>query len=287
MRKLNCVLMLAASLWASLCIAQPAIWQVKGKHNTLYLVGTIHMLPANEPLPANIQTAYRNAQQLVMEIDMDDIDPLSTQATMMQLGLLPEGEQLATQLDARTRSDLQTAASRVGLDAELLQRFQPWLAALTLEQLQMAKLGFAADGGIEMQLTQLAVKDHKTIQGLETLEQQLNLFATMDGAAQRSYLRQTLDEMDGSPTELQQTLKAWRDGDSRQLQRLMMKGFAQDPALLARLTSDRNRSWVSALKPLLVEQRDNYLIAVGALHLVGEQSLVALLKQAGYQVTLQ
>ncbi len=285
----------ATRIFALLCLllscaqanAQPAIWQVQGKHNTLYLLGTIHMLPANLALPDNIDKAYREAEQLLMEVDMDDLDPIATQALTMKLGLLPTGQTLDSRLDASTRQQLQTAARNIGFDASVLAPFRPWLAAMTLEQLQFAKLGFAADAGIEMRLTQRAASDHKPIQGLETLEEQLNLFATLGDEQQREYLQHTLDELDTAHNELDALLTAWQQGDEQRLQAMLAEGFADDPKLFNELTSARNRRWMGALKTLLNTQRDDYLVAVGALHLIGQDGLVALLRQAGYQVTRQ
>jgi uncharacterized protein YbaP (TraB family) len=285
---LNCrrsMLIALCVLWTCVCTAEPAIWQVKGKHNTVYLIGTIHMLNGDEQLPTNIVHAYRDSKQLLMEIDMDDLDPLAAQTTTMELGMLPAGQSLSSQLDADTNKKLGVAAGKLGLDAGMLEQFRPWLAAVTLEQLQFVKLGYAADAGIEMQLTQLAEADHKPIQGLETLEQQLQLFAQLDANAQRAYLKQTLAELDQAPTELAALLTAWRNGDEAQMQRTLQQGMVDDPKLFTALTSARNRRWIALIKPLLEQQQDNYLVAVGALHLLGNEGLVALLQRAGYSVT--
>lgn len=267
--------------------AEPAIWQVKGRHNTLYLLGTIHMLRNDEPLPENIGKAYREAEQLLMEIDMDDLDPFAAQALMLQQGLLPAGTTLDEQLDTDTWRKLHAAAGDLGFDASLLARFQPWLAALTLEQLQLARLGFTTETGIEMQLTQQAAHDRKPIQGLETLEQQLNLFAQLDAQTQRDYLQHTLTELDDQPAELESLLGAWRNGDERRLSQALQQGFADDPKLFAALATARNQRWLAVIKPLLERQQDDYLVAVGALHLIGDEGLVALLRRAGYTVTRQ
>lgn len=281
------ILLMMALLLSSVAKADPAIWQVKGKHNTLYLLGTVHLLPTDEQLPANIRNAYGEAEQLLMEIDMDDMDPLTTQGLMMQLGLLPEGEDLLTQLDAATQRKLQTTASNLGFDTRVLSRFQPWLAAMMLEQLQFAKLGFSATSGIEMRLTEQAAQDRKEIAGLETLQEQLNFFAQMKPSAQRDYLRQTLDEMQESPQEIQEMLGAWRKGDISHLQGMLNEALADSPELMMQLTTQRNQRWLVTLKQLLESQSDDYLVAVGALHLVGDQGLVTLLKRAGYSITLQ
>jgi uncharacterized protein YbaP (TraB family) len=261
------------------------VWEVKGKHNTVYLIGTIHMLSSDEQLPGNILRAYRDSKKLLMEIDMDDMDPMSAQASTLTLGMLPEGQTLSSRLDADTNRKLKVAASKLGMDAAMLESFQPWLAALTLQQLQFAQLGYAADTGIEMQLTQLASSDHKPIQGFETLEQQLQIFAQLDANGQRAFLKQTLDELDTAPTELTTMMSAWRSGNDAQLQKTLQEGMNDDPKLYTALTTTRNRHWIELMRPVLEQQQDNYLVAVGALHLLGSDGLVALLKHAGYSVT--
>ncbi|MGD9843352.1 MAG: TraB/GumN family protein, partial [Steroidobacteraceae bacterium] len=223
--------LLLAILLCPAAQADPAIWQVKGKHNTLYLLGTIHMLPSDEQLTNNIQRAYGEAEQLLMEIDMDDIDPVATQVATTRLGLLPDGQNLVTQLNPATQRKLKIAADKVGLDSQLLGQFQPWLAAVTLEQLTYAKQGFAAESGIEMQLTRQAIQDHKSIQGLETLDEQLGLLANLDQAVQRDFLRQTLDELDESTDDLAQLLQAWRNGDTQHLQTMLYEGLTENPQL--------------------------------------------------------
>lgn len=284
-------ILLTSLLWlcgqAAYGDSHPAIWAVHGKSNTVYLVGTIHLLPANETLPGNIQHAYDDAKQLVMEIDTGELDPLTSQATMMKFGMLPPGKSLHTQLDAATYTKLQSAAEDAGLDATLLDSFQPWMAALTLEQLKLAQLGFSGASGVEMQLSTRAARDHKAIRGLETLEEQLGLFAQLDDASQRDYLLYTLDELKDIQTEIDQLLAAWRNGDETKLRQLLQDGLQSNPKLFAVLTSDRNHRWLNTLKTLLNDPHDNYLIAVGALHLVGDNGVVSLLRKAGYTVTRQ
>jgi uncharacterized protein YbaP (TraB family) len=243
------------------------------------------MLNSGEALPANIVRAYRDSKRLLMEIDMDDMDPMAAQASTLTLGMLPEGQTLSSQLDADTNKKLKLAASKLGLDAGMLESFQPWLAALTLQQLQFSQLGYAADSGIEMQLTQLATTDHKSIQGFETMEQQLQIFAHLDAKGQRAFLKQTLSELEDSPSELTAMMAAWRSGNDAQLQKTLQQGIDDDPKLYTALTSTRNRHWVELMRPVLEQQQDNYLVAVGALHLLGSDGLVTLLQRAGYSVT--
>lgn len=284
--------LLAALLWivgasANADIAHPAMWAVHGKYNTVYLVGTIHVLPEDETLPANIQHAYQDSKQLLMEVETDTLDPLTTQALMMKIGLLPAGQTLAQQLDATTYKKLQTAAQELGLDMSMLANFRPWLAALTLEQWELAKLGYSGASGVEMQLTAQATQDHKIITGLETLEEQLNLFGQLDNSSQRDYLLYTLSELQDMQPELDELLTAWRAGDEAKLRALLQDGLKTNPKLFVALTTDRNRRWLTTLKSLLTTEHDNVLVAVGALHLIGDDGVIALLQKAGYTVTRQ
>lgn len=282
---------LLMALLGTLCLttthADPAIWKVQGKHNTVYLLGTIHLLHGDQPLPANVQQTYTRAQQLWMEVDMQTVNPVTLQTLMFEKGLLPPGQTLFTQVDDVTREKLQGAASRLGMSVDTLSRFRPWLAALTLEMMQYSKQGYVASSGVDLQLSQLAVEDHKATFGFETLEQQLDLFATLDAAAEQAFLQQTLDELTESDTELAELETAWLAGDDASMTRYLQQGFADDPALFTTLTSRRNQRWVTALRPVLEKQSEDVLVAVGALHLVGEQGLVTLLKKAGYRVTRQ
>lgn len=280
-------LVLIAQFTCTTAQADPAIWCVQGKRNTLYLLGTIHLLPSDEQLADNIQRAYAESEQLLMEMDMDDLDVTTIQTSMMQTGLLPANQNLSSQLDTTTRRNLQSAIKAMGIESERLAHFQPWLAALTLEQLHYASQGFNADSGIESQLTRMAKQNHKPIQGLETVQQQINLFAGLDRSSQLDLLRQTLEELNESPDELQSLLQAWRRGDTDQLQTYLQQGFDENPQLLGVLTTRRNNQWLSTLVALLDQESDDYLVAVGALHLLGDQGLVSLLQQAGYSVTRQ
>jgi len=281
----------AALIALSPSIAQakdhPAVWAVQGKYNTLYLTGTVHVLPAETALPDNVAQAYRTSEQLVMELDLNDENSLAGQLGMVQDGMLPAGETLSSQLDANTRRKLDTATKRLGLDASVIASFKPWLAALTLEQLQLAQLGMDANNGIDMQLAARAAQDHKRIRGLETFDEQLQFFTRMDAKQQQAYLDYTLTELETLPTEMSALLDAWRNGDESHLEKLLTEGLDQDAQLFTTLTSKRNQRWMSQLKPLLDNEHDDVLMAVGALHLVGDQGIVALLKKAGYRVTRQ
>jgi uncharacterized protein len=266
--------------------AKNTLWSIQGRDNTVYLLGSMHMLRASDTLPAAIDKAYQDAESLLMEIDTDDLDPLATQRTTLELGLLPEAKSLQAELDPATYAKVAAYAREVGLDEQLLNRFRPWLAALTLTQLNLAKIGFDPSSGVEMRLTARATADGKTIRGLETLEEQLGLLAALPEAQQRQFLLYTVEDSARVRQEIDKLISAWRRGDVKALAALLSEGFERYPELYRPLTIERNRKWIARIEDLL-DDKDDYLVVVGALHLVGNDSVVELLEKKGYKLRQQ
>ncbi|MBL8270717.1 TraB/GumN family protein [Steroidobacter sp.] len=283
------VLVALCALWFSACTPAAdqqhhSLWSLKGKTNTVYLLGSVHFLNESEQLPAALDQAYKESEVLLMEIDMDDLDPLETQQVTLELGMLPAGQSLEQQLGKATYSRLATRAQDLGIDPELLNRFKPWFAAMTLVQLQLMKMGLAPTSGVEQRFTARAVADKKPIHGLETLREQLTMLAGLPDQQQREFLLYSIEDADRIAQEIDELLSAWRRGDSKALAALLAEGFDQYPDLYRPLTTERNRRWLSQVEALL-DDREDYLVVVGTLHLVGKDSLIALLEGKGHKVT--
>jgi uncharacterized protein YbaP (TraB family) len=259
-----------------------SLWTVKGKQNTVYLLGSMHLLRASEPVPEVMDDAYRDAKTLVMEIDMDDVDPLAGAQTTMRLGVLPAGETLSKQLTPDTAAKLAAYAQRLGIPIAMLETFRPWLAAITLTQLQLMKLGLDPQSGIEQRMVIRAAADHKEILGLETVDEQLGMLANLSPKLQVEFLKQTLAEADQIETEIDKMIVAWRTGDTVALEKFLLD-MNESPEISRALVTDRNRSWMTRLDKMLNDKQD-YLVIVGAMHLVGKDGLVELLKQRGFKV---
>ncbi len=297
-RRIGPVLRATAKLGlAALALALPAagmardrsiLWAVEGHQNTVYLLGSVHVLrPGDATLPAAAERAFDDAEQLVMEIDLDEpeSDPLSMVAEMQQAAMLPAGQTLKGVLGADYAS-INERARKSGIDLETLDTFAPWFVAIALLDLELAKRGFSPEFGIEQVLAARAIAEHKPIEGLETAAQQFQMLAGMPLAQQKRFLVMTLDESAQLDDELADLLRAWRTGDTEALAQLLAGEYEEFPDLYRRLTVDRNRAWAGHLAGLL-DDTDDYLVVVGALHLVGPDSVVDLLRQRGYTVTQQ
>jgi uncharacterized protein YbaP (TraB family) len=282
-RRLVALLLVFFAANSAFAADRHSLWAVKGKQNTVYLFGSLHMLPPNEVLPAEVETAYKDSKKLVMEIDLDDMRPEASLQLMMELGMLPAGQSLGQQISAADATKLEAVTKEIGVPAGMLQPYRPWLAAVMLTQLQLRKLGFDPDSGVEQRFVAKAKADRKEIVGLESLGEQLHLLADLPPKLQTQFLRQTLEEAGKAEKEIGSMLKAWRTGDSAGLEALVLKGVKDFPELYRPLTIDRNKKWLGKVEALLAVG-ENQMVIVGALHLVGKDGLVELLKSKGYKV---
>jgi uncharacterized protein YbaP (TraB family) len=258
------------------------LWEVKGRHNTVYLLGSVHMLkPSDSALPPEALHAYAQASTVVMELNLDDPGVGESLAGQAESAMLPEGKTLESVLGATLYARFKTQAEALGLDPELAERFQPWFAALMIEQLELAKAGFDPQSGVDMQLAQRAQADHKPVVGLETVEDQLGIFTQLSEQEQRDYLKSTLDDAATEVSDTGRVVQAWEQGDTARLEQLLREGSKDSPELYQRLTIDRNRRWLPKITQMLNDDT-NYLVVVGALHLIGHDGVIDLLQRSGY-----
>jgi uncharacterized protein YbaP (TraB family) len=258
-------------------------WEVHGKHNTVYLLGSVHMLkPGDSALPPEALRAYAQSRKLVMELDLNAADAGDSLLAETAAALLPEGQTLESVLGPSLYASFATQAEAVGLDPQLAERFQPWFAALMLEQFELAKAGFDAQSGVDMQFAQRAQSDGKPIIGLETVDEQLGIFANLSMPQQCDYLRATLSDASSEVSDAAKVVQAWEQGDAARLEQLLREGSKESPELYQRLTIDRNRRWLPKITQMLNDDSGNYLIIVGALHLIGHDGVIDLLQRSGY-----
>jgi len=263
--------------------AEAPVWAIRGAHNTVYLAGSVHLLRSRDAtLPAAFDRAYKDAEALVMEIDLDDLDPAAAQTWMLEHGMIADEKTLGDIVGKQRYQRVEQEGNRLGVPVEALQRLEPWLVAMTLAQLQYMKLGFDPEQGVEKQLERKAQADHKEITGLETLDEQLGLLANMSTDDQAKFLDLTLEEMHEMEGETDTLLGAWRAGNAQKLASMLSDEYKVAPVLYRTLVADRNKRWMPQIEKLLKSDKD-YLVVVGALHLVGTGGLLELTKTRGYE----
>jgi uncharacterized protein len=262
-----------------------ALWELHGKHNTVYLLGSIHVLrPSDYPLAPAVLSAYGNAKSIFMEVNLQEIDSQQMQMELLASARLPEGKTLPDILGKQRYERAGALARELGIDISIFDAFAPWFVAEAISQLQLQQLGFQPTSGVEMFFLEHARSDGKSVAGLETVHDQIALFTALSLDAQADYLISSLEQAHDLPKEVDDMVHAWQRGDTLWFADQLKSEFGRDPALYQSLLVARNRKWVPKIEALLNDDK-NYLVIVGTGHLVGQGSVIELLGKDGIVAT--
>ncbi|HWS67013.1 MAG TPA: TraB/GumN family protein [Steroidobacteraceae bacterium] len=261
------------------------LWELHGKHNTVFLLGSIHVLrPGDYPLSPAVMQAYASSKSLLMEINLADMDLEQLQAEMLASAMLPEGKSLPGVLGPKRYSRAESLARDVGVELATFDQFAPWFAAEAISQLQLVQLGFQPTSGVEMYFLERARSDGKSIAGLETVHDQIALFEGLSMDAQADYLVASLEQAHELPKQVDDMVHAWQRGDTAWFDDQLKSELGRDPVLYQSVLAARNRKWIPKIEALLNDDK-NYLVIVGTGHLVGRDSVIDLLKKDGVGAT--
>lgn len=275
------LLLLLGSCAAPVQQAKPALWAVRDGDTTIYLFGTVHMLrPELRWFDGPVRTAFDRSDTLVLELVMPP--PAETQALLDRLGRTPGAPKVAA-LPPAEHARLGKVLRGAGLSEGALDRDEPWLAALTLSLLPLQKLGYDDANGAEQVLQTAAARAGKRVAGLETAAQQFGYFDHLSAAAQRRLLADTVDGLAGTGGTIEATITAWSKGDADGLARLLNADLAGNPELRDMLLVRRNRAWAAWIGGRM-QKPGTLFVAVGAGHLAGDESVLALLEHTGFKV---
>lgn len=287
MSRIACLILALVVCWpaAADTEAHPVtLWRAQGVNNVVYLLGSIHLLREQDhPLPTVIDAAYEDAEVLIMELDMDDIDGMATQQLFNQSGVLRDGTTLRDLMGEELYRRAEIAAEASDIPIEMLASSEPWLAAITVEMMSLYRIGFNPTLGVEMTMLSRAVRDGKRVDGLEAVEEQLAFLDGLSLTAQRDMLLQTLEDSAELRESIDEMIHAWRYGDIAFLESGLLDSYKGHDELIDALLTQRNRRWVTQIGELL-DDRDDYLVIVGALHLVGDIGVPRLLAEQGVQI---
>ncbi len=280
MRVLCCL----ALLLPVAALARPALWEVHDADTTIYLFGTIHLLP-NDTAWHDPVLDKALADSMALYIEITDDDQANMASLVPRYGLDP-AHPLAGMLDPLELRQLQAAADQAGVPGgmQTLDMMRPWLAALTLAAAPLLKAGLDPQHGVDKQLKAQMLAAGKPVFGLETAEQQIRFLADMPESTQLAFLRSALKDIDKGPAELTALIDAWKAGDTGHIARIEDEDMRQQsPALYQRLLVERNQAWAAKIAALL-KAPGTIFIAVGAAHLAGPDSVQAQLQNAGIEV---
>jgi len=258
----------------------PALWKVADEDTTIYLFGTVHVLPQGvEWYGPTLEHALATSDTLVTEIPSGPETDAKMQQLVMTTGMLPADQSLRDMLSAEEKAVYEDGLAKIGLPANAFDRFEPWMAGLTLTVLPLVQQGYSPSAGVEKQLEAKAGAD-KARGALETVEYQIGIFDSMATEAQVEFLVAAADAVEETKPMLDKMVAEWLKGDADALAAIMNEELG-DPAVAEALLYTRNANWAEWIDARM-DQPGTVFVAVGAGHLAGERSVQGLLAQRGF-----
>ena len=264
--------------------ARPALWEVSDADTTVYLFGTIHLLPKDYRWrTARFDEAVAGSQQLVIETIVDESNPHQMMAALSSLAFSPNLPPIATRVPPAKRPALEAAIGKSGMPAAAFDRMETWAAAFMLLGNQFKAMGLKTGEGVETVLRNSFTSQGKAIGELESNREQLAFFDSLPEHAQRALLEGAIDEPKSMTKEFDRMLSSWARGDVDAIAKTFNETLAASPELREALLKRRNENWHRWVEKRMASP-GSVMVAVGAGHLAGSDSLVDLLRRGGYTV---
>jgi uncharacterized protein YbaP (TraB family) len=262
--------------------AHPALWQVADEDTTIYLFGTIHLLPEGIAWYGGpVAQAFEKADELVTEIP--EAAQSETSALLLAKGTLPPSQTLRDMMNESERATFEAALVRLELRPDTFDRYKPWFAAVVLATVPLQREGFDISHGVENQLDARNKQLKRPRMGLETLRDQLGIFDRFSPAVQKRYLFEVIGALPTIHVDVDRMVVAWARGDAAALADLL-NAEEEDPAMYDALLTQRNRAWSRWLVERM-KRPGKVFVAVGAGHLGGRDSVQDELARLGFKAT--
>ena len=282
-------LALSSTLLFNACSTWPGsgskstLWQVKGSHNSVYLLGSIHVLPATAyPLHPALQQAFNNSQRVVFEVDLNTVSQQAVLREFEEVGVYPPGDNLEHHVSPATIRLVKQVLARLGISYKKAIRFKPALLGELITSRYTELSGFREDLGVDRYFFSQAKNTRKPVLGLETVRDQARVLSS-DDASGEARLVEAIVSLPAAKAILDELVIAWKAGRINTLDRLLNQDEWNDPKSFESMFLQRNQKWLPQIERFL-ESDGNYLVIVGSGHLVGDHGLVRALQGRGYHV---
>ncbi len=261
---------------------QGLLWKIeKPAQSASYLFATMHVSdPRVVKLPPPVEQVFSDSRQFVMEMLLT----FEAVGLVSRASFFSDGRTLDSVMQAADyRRLLAVLQNRLQIGESAVRHLKPW-AVFSLLMMPVEE-GTAA--ALDMQLYRRAIQAQKPVAGLETAQEQVDVFDQMSIADQLWLLNQAVDDIEQTDAQFPEMLEAYLRGDLAALmlmqQQMMSAESDIDDRLLYRLLTERNQRMAQRMQPYL--QQGDAFIAIGALHLPGRGGVLHLLEQQGYSVT--
>ncbi|MEM8616515.1 MAG: TraB/GumN family protein [Pseudomonadota bacterium] len=266
----------------------PAMWRLADEDTTIHILGTVHLLrPELEWRSEAYEAAFEAADTIVFEVDMkSEAAQQKIMTDFMARGMFQDGQTLRGVIPDAQEPVIEAALDSVGVPLDAMNTFEPWMTAVNLSVMKLQADGYAVDSGVEEVITREAVAAGKSFGYLEEISDQADAFDLLPMQDQLVYLYETAILLDESSDMLDQLVDEWADGDVAGIASMVANpdGFGFNDAAYQSLIVKRNQNWIPVIEEML-EQPGTVLIAAGAGHFAGPDSVITMLRDKGYEVT--
>lgn len=282
----SATVLMSSCLLATTVQAQSSVWQVSKGNDSLFIGGTVHILPESEmPLPVEFNHAYKQADTIVLEAPIPDPSDAQAQMTMLSALSYENNETLSQKLSPEIKLALEKKLAEFGANLIKLDNFRPAMVSIALMSMELQKHNLMGEG-VDAYFTKKATLDNKQQQYLETMAFQLDLFKTMGENNENDFIKNNLAEFDNYGEMFKKLVSAWRQGDTQTLSKVALETMQKnDPITYKQLMTDRNKDWLVKVEQMFNNDKREFVL-VGVGHLAGDDSLLALLTDKGYTVSL-
>ena len=261
-------------------------WQVQSENAKLYLLGSIHYADESfYPLRREITQAFTSSDHLVVEINVDADKAKRYRDLIQQKGTYEGGATIRDDISEETYRQLQYRLRRLDMPYDMVNKQKPGILVLTLTAVQVMKMGFMPEMGIDAYFLKSAVDSSKHIIELETIDDQMDIFLNITDAD--LLLRETLYSLDEAETLMIDMTHCWKMGDEACHEKILFEdAVTRYPSFMRiydRLFYERNENMANDIKGFL-DGKGTYFVVIGAGHLVGDKGIPKLLRDAGFDV---
>lgn len=264
------------------------LYRVRRHGNTTYLFGTIHVGMASFfPLEPQVMQAFTDARQLVIELDPRNA--AAFQQALQHHGMYADGDSLEHHLAPATLARVRQALQQFDIPYDRAVRMKPWLIANLLVSVNLEHHGYQRSEGTELHLLALADNEKKPIAELETADYQMALFDDMPDREQEQYLLENMADLDDGQALKQDValINAWAHANGAAIQGVLQDTATAKPTathFIQHVLLDQRNPQMADKIAALMDEKGSSFVAIGLLHLVGENGVPALLRKKGYEV---
>ena len=266
--------------------SEVAMWRTGDEDTTVYMIGTVHLLrPGVEWRTDDYERAFAEADAVFIESDSLSEEAQAKAAELLpRYAFNPPGTTLASYFTDEEVAELNAAMAPMGITVEQLAPMRPWFAGVMVAQTAMMSMGASPEAGLETMIVAQANEAGKPVRFLEGLEEVFGILAGVDDAVQADIMVDGAEDFQNMEAEFARIIAAWYDGDADTVADMMTEAYGDYPDAEDALFKTRNANWTGRLKTLIDEEPGTFLVAVGAGHLAGDDSLQEMLQAEGYAV---